>query len=127
MYMSHYTSTKNPPANVQMYIDNSHNVGRYVTGLVRLGDSHYNLAKILSVDKHTTTVHYYVTYDTRLLTSTWKPLYQAPHINQVVMRKPKTFNRKHVQWTGTFDTNPTGQGHIILVNILVHENRNVRS
>ena len=116
--MSNYTSTKNPHANVQMYIGNSHNLGTYVTVLDRLDDNHYHLVKILTVDEHTTTVHYYVTYGTRLHTSTWKPLYQVPHTNQVVvMRKPETINRNHVQWTGTFDTNPTGQDHIILVNI----------
>ena len=113
--MSNYTSTKNPHANVQMYIGNSHNLGTYVTVLDRLDDNHYHLVKILTVDEHTTTVHYYVTYGTRLHTSTWKPLYQVPHTNQVVvMRKPETINRNHVQWTGTFDT---GKGHIILANI----------
>ena len=110
-------ANKNQPANVQMCIDNSHNVGHYVTVLDRLGDNHYHLAKILTVDEHTTTVHYYVTYDTRLRTATWKPLYRAPHENQVVMRKPDTINRNHFQWTGTSDTNPAGQGHIILINI----------
>ena len=33
------------------------------------------------------------------------------------MKKPETINGNHAQWTGTFNTNPTGQGHIILVNI----------
>ena len=53
-----YMSTKNPPVNVQMYIDNSHNVGSYVTVIDRLSDNHYNLSKILTVDEHTTTVHH---------------------------------------------------------------------
>ena len=33
------------------------------------------------------------------------------------MKKPETINRDHVQWTGTIDTQPTGEGLIILANI----------
>ena len=69
------------------------------------------------MDEHTTTVHYYATYGTRLRSATWKPLYQLPHTNQIVMKKPETINRDHVQWTGAIDTLPTGEGLIILANI----------
>ena len=115
--MSKYTSTKNVPAKLQMYIDNSHNVGSFVAVKDQLDDKNYHLAKILSVDEHTTTVHYYATYGTRLRSATWKPLYQLPHTNQIVMKKPETINRDHVQWTGTINTQPTGEGLIILANV----------
>ena len=117
MHISKYTSDQHVPANLQMYIDNSHNVGSYVATLDRAGDTHYHLARITSVDEHTTTLHYYATYGTRLRTATWKPLFQQPHTNQIVMKKPDTINRNHTQWTGTIDTLPTGEGLIILANI----------
>ena len=117
MHISKYTSDQNAPANLQMYIDNSHNVGSYVAALDGSDDTHYHLAKITSVDEHTTTLHYYATYGTRLRTATWRPLFQQPHTNQIVMKKPDTINRNHTQWTGTIDTLPTGEGLIILANI----------
>ena len=117
MHMSKYTSEKYVPPNVRMYIDNTHNVGTFVTILDTADDNHYHIAKILFIDEDTTTVHYYVTYDTRLRTATWKPLYQLPHTNQVVMRPPDTIGRAHNRWTGTIDTKPTGEGLIILANI----------
>lgn len=127
MHMSKYTSTKNVPAKLQMYIDNSHNVGSFVAVKDQLDDTNYHLAKILSVDEHTTTVHYYATYGTRLRSATWKPLYQLPHTNQIVMKKPETINRDHVQWTGTIDTQPTGEGLIILANIGMTPTRKIGS
>ena len=92
-------------------------MGSFVAIKDQLDDNSYHLAKILSVGEHTTTVHYYATYGTRLRSATWKPLYQLPHTNQIVMKKPETINRNHVQWTGTVDTLPTGEGLIILANI----------
>ena len=127
MHMSKYTSTKNVPAKLQMYIDNSHNVGSFVAVKDQPEDNHYHLAKILSVDEHTTTVHYYATYGTRLRSATWKPLYQLPHTNQVVMKKPETINREHVQWTGTVETQPTGEGLIILANVGMTPNMKIGS
>ena len=127
MHMSRYTSTKNVPAKLQMYIDNSHNVGSFVAVKDQLDDKNYHLAKILSVDEHTTTVHYYATYGTRLRSATWKPLYQLPHTNQIVMKKPETINRDHVQWTGTIDTQPTGEGLIILANVGMTPTRKIGS
>ena len=117
MHISKYTSQHNPPANVQMYLDNSHNVGTFVAVLDSTDDTHYHIAKILNVDEHTTTLHYYATYGPRLRTATWRPLYQLPHTNQIVMKKPDTINRNHTQWTGTIDTLPAGDSLIILPNI----------
>ena len=117
MHMSKYTSNQPVQANLQMYVDNSHNVGGFVAVLDNEDDSHYHIAQILSVDEHTTTVHYYATYGRRLRSATWKPLYQQPHTNQIVMDKPNTINRNHTQWTGTIDTLPTGEGLIILANL----------
>ena len=85
MYMFNYTSTKNVPSKLQMYIDNSHNVGSFVAIKDQPDDTHYHLTKILSVDEHTTTMHYYVTYGNRLRTAVWKPLYKLPHTNQIVI------------------------------------------
>ena len=45
IHMSNYTSTKTPSTNVQIHIDNSHNVRIYVAVLDRLGNNHYHLAK----------------------------------------------------------------------------------
>ena len=117
MHMSKYTSEKYVPVNVRMYIDNSHNVGSFVAVLDNTDDNHYHLAKIVNLDEHTTTVHYYATYGTRLRSATWKPLYQLPHTNQIVMRKPDTIGGHHTQWTGIIDTKPTGEGLVILANI----------
>ena len=117
MHISKYTSDQPVPANLQMYIDNSHNEGSFVAVLDDDEDTHYHIAKILSVDEHTTTIHYYATYGPRLRSAQWKPLYQLPHTNQIVMKKPNTINRNHTQWTGNIDTLPTGEGLIILANI----------
>ena len=65
MHICKYTSTKRVPANLQMYIDNSQNVGTFVAIKDAPDDNRYHLTKILSVDEHTTTVHYYATYGTR--------------------------------------------------------------
>ena len=100
-----------------MYIDNSYNVGSFVAILDRTDDTHYHIAKIMNLDEHTTTVHYYATYGNRLRSATWRPLYQLPHTNQIVMDKPNTINRNRTQWTGTIDTLPIGEGLIILSNI----------
>ena len=127
MHICKYTSTKRVPAKLQMYIDNSQNVGTFVAIKDAPDDNRYHLAKILSVDEHTTTVHYYATYGTRLRSATWTPLYQLPHTNQIVMRKPDTINRNHVQWTGTIDTQPTGKGLIILSNIGMTPNMKIGS
>ena len=127
MHICKYTSTKRVPAKLQMYIDNSQNVGTFVAIKDAPNDNRYHLAKILSVDEHTTTVHYYATYGTRLRSATWTPLYQLPHTNQIVMRKPDTINRNHVQWTGTIDTQPTGKGLIILSNIGMTPNMKIGS
>ena len=127
MHMSKYTSTKNVPAKVQMYIDDSHNVGSFVAIKDQPDDTHYHLARILAVDEHTTTVHYYATYGNRLRTAVWKPLYQLPHTNQIVMKKPETINRDHVQWTGTIDTLPTGEGLIIHANVNMTPNMKIGS
>lgn len=117
MHMSKYTSDQPVPANLQMYVDNSHNVGTYVAVLDSSDDTHYHIAKILDVGEHTTTVHYHATYGRRLRSATWKPLFQLPHTNQIAMVKPNTINRDHTQWTGTIDTLPTGEGLIILANV----------
>ena len=127
MHMSKYTSNQPVQANLQMYVDNSHNVGGFVAVLDNEDDSHYHIAQILSVDEHTTTVHYYATYGRRLRSATWKPLYQQPHTNQIVMDKPNTINRNHTQWTGTIDTLPTGEGLIILANLGMTPNMKIDS
>ena len=44
-------------------------------------------------------------------------LCQLPHTNQIVMEKPDTINRNHVQWTGTLDNTATGSDLVILANI----------
>ena len=117
MHMSRYTSEKYVPPNVRMYIDNTHNVGSFVAVLDAAGDNHYHIAKILSIDEHTTRIHYYATYGARLRSATWKPLYLLPHTNQIVMRQPDTIGRNQTKWTGVIDTKPTGEGLIILANI----------
>ena len=83
--------------------------------------------KIKCADEHTTTVHYYATCDTRLHSTTWKPPCQLPHTNQIVMKKPETINRDHVQWTGTIDTHPTGEGLINLANMGMTPTRKIGS
>ena len=103
--------------NVRMYIDNTHNVGSFVAVLDAPGDNHYHIAKILSIDEHTTRIHYHATYGTRLHSATWKPLYLLSHTNQVVMRQPDTIGRNQTKWTGVIDTKHTGKGLIILANI----------
>ena len=42
----------------------THNVGSFVAVLDAPVDNHYHIAKILSIDKTTTRVHYYVTHPT---------------------------------------------------------------
>ena len=81
------------------------------------GDNYYHIAKILSIDEHTTRIHYYATYGARLRSATWKPLYLLSHTNQIVMRQPDTIGRNQTKWTGVIDTKPTGEGLIILANI----------
>jgi len=117
MHISKYTSDQNVPANLQLHIDNSLNIGSFVAVLDNTNDTHYHLAKIMAVDEHTTTVHYYATYGKRLRSAMWKPLYQLPHTNQVVMQKPDTINKNHVQWTGTLDNTARGCDLVILANI----------
>ena len=95
IHISQHTSTQPVPANLQLHIDNSLNVGSFVAVLDNTNDDHYHLAKIMTVDDHTTTVHYYATYGKRLRSAVWKPLYQLPHTNQIVMTKPNTINRNH--------------------------------
>ena len=125
--MSKYTSTRPVSAKLQMYIDNSYSVDSFVAILDREHDTHYHIAKILDLGEHTTTVHYYATYGNRLRSATWKPLYQLPHTNQIVMEKPDTINRNRTQWTGTVDTQPVGKGLIILSNIGMTANMKVNS
>ena len=127
MHMSKYTSTRPVSAKLQMYIDNSYSVDSFVAILDREHDTHYHIAKILDLGEHTTTVHYYATYGNRLRSATWKPLYQLPHTNQIVMEKPDTINRNRTQWTGTVDTQPVGKGLIILSNIGMTANMKVNS
>ena len=127
MHISKYSSEQSVPANLQMYIDDSHNEGSFVAALDNPDDNHYHLAKILSVDEHTTTIHYYATYGRRLRSATWKPLFQQPHTNQIILRKPDTINRNHTQWTGSFDTMSTGEGLIILANIGMTANMKINA
>ena len=127
MHISNYTSEQSVPANLQLYIDNSFNVGSFVAFLDKADDTLYHLAKILSVDEHTTTIHYYAAYGRRLRSVTWKPLFQLPHTNQIVMSKPDTINRDHVQWTGTIDTLPMGKGLVILANLGMTANMRINS
>ena len=121
--MSRYTSEKYVPSNVRMYIDNTHNIGSFVTVLDSPGDNHYHayrLAKILSIGLLTNTRQGYTT--TQRTTHAYAVQrgnhYTCfhTHTNQVVMRQPDTIGRNQTKWTGVIDTKPTGEGLIILAN-----------
>ena len=117
MHISPYTATGHVPAQLQLHIDNTVNVGTFVAVLDDDDDTRYHIAKVLEVNEATTKLHYYATDKRRLRDAIWNPLYAHPRSNVVVMRLPDTIIRNHLQFTGHIDTLPIQDSLIVLPNL----------
>ena len=129
MHISPYTATEHVPAELQVRVDNTVSTGTYVAVLDESNDTKYHIAKVLDVSELTTTIHYYGTKKRRLREAIWKPLYQHPRSNVVIMQTPDTIIRDHLQYIGRIDTRPRDDSLIILANVgMTDRNRiNARS
>ena len=117
MHISPYTATGRVPAELQVRVDNTVTAGSYVAVLDNSNDTKYHIAKVLDIGELTTTLHYYGAKKRRLREAIWRPLYQHPRSNVVVMQTPETIIRDHLQYTGRIDTRPRDDSLIILANV----------
>ena len=91
--------------------------GSYVACLDDIDDTHYHIAKVLSIVEDIVTVRYYGTKHSLLKQAVWRPLWHNEHTDSVTFRKPKVINLDDLKYTGSFSLSQDKDQLIILHNV----------
>ena len=125
MHISPYTSSQLVPAELQLHVDNTVNADSFVAVLDGSDDKKYHIAKVLEVGEQCTTLHYYATKSRRLRDAIWRPLYEHPRSNVILMEQPDTIIRDHLRYIGTIDTRSIDDSLILIANIGLTDRRRI--
>ena len=117
MHIAPYKAEGQVPTKLQLHVDSTVTEGTFVAVLDTDTDTKYHVAKVLEVGEQSTKLHYHATTSNRLRGAKWRPLYAHPRSNVVIMEKPETIIRNHLQYTGNIDTHSIENSLIILPNL----------